>query len=800
MILQQLRAIGASADWTRTAYTFSPELSRAVREAFVQLYERGLIYRGHRVIHWCPRCLTSLSDEEAEGQETTGALYHVRYPLADDPSRSIDVATTRPETMLGDVAVAVHPDDERYKALIGKNVILPILDLPIPVIADEYVDPAFGTGVVKITPAHDPNDFEVGMRHKLPMPVVIDEHGCMNEVPTTRGPRAAGAPRPRPLRRARAHRGDARAPAGRLVKKEPHQHTVRHCYRCDTVVEPRLSDQWFVNMAPLAEPALEAVRDGPRAPPAREMGRVYEHWMTNIRDWNISRQIWWGHRIPVWYCKACGSARRRHREVRADCHGVPALRLRRRTRTCSTPGSRRGSGPSPRSAGRTRSRRTCRVLSDRRARHRAGDPVLLGRAHDHGGLRLHGRRAVPHACTCTARCATRRAARCPSRSATASTRWTSSQLYGADALRYTLIAGMGLGADVFLDPNDLDKSFAPGRNFATKLWNIGRFLLMNVGDGTGRAVRRARPGRVPQRRPLDHRPARRRGGELRRGARTSASGRRCLAASRTTGRTATQRVRRDGAPLRVERARRLVRRGDQDALLTPGDDQQVARAVLVHVFDQALRLLHPIVPFVTEALWQRLPGHVEGSFLATSAWPSGPPGRRDATPADAGKPAVEGSAAIPAFAVLQQAIQAIRQLRSDYAIPPAQIVTAHLVGPDALAAFVREERALFSRMARCEIADGVAPAGAAAHAVLQKGLELVLPLAGVVDLEKETREDQERARRPGEAARLAARKAREREVHEQGAAGSGRGGTRERGRVERTRGTAAREIQGARRG
>src|SRR4051812_39342633 len=278
VILQQLKSIGASADWTRTAYTFSPELSVAVREAFVRLYEKGLIYRGHRVIHWCPRCLTSLSDEEAEPQETNGMLYHISYPLADDPSRSITVATTRPETMLGDVAVAVNPDDERYQDLIGKSVRLPIVGIDIPVIADSYADPAFGTGVVKITPAHDANDFEVGRRHNLPMPVVIDEAGIVREVADADGrvPKTvAGLDR----FEARERIVEMLKQAGALATVETHQHAVRHCYRCDTVVEPRLSDQWFVKMAPLAAPALQAVRDGAVRVLPERWEAVYVNWM-----------------------------------------------------------------------------------------------------------------------------------------------------------------------------------------------------------------------------------------------------------------------------------------------------------------------------------------------------------------------------------------------------------------------------------------------------------------------------------------------------------------------------------------
>src|SRR5258705_3908892 len=302
VILEQLRAIGVSADWSRTAYTFSPELSGAVREAFVRMHERGLIYKGHRVIHWCPRCLTSLSDEEAEPEAETGALYHLSYPILDagptDERRALSVATTRPETMLGDVAVAVNPNDERYRALIGKHVLLPILDIPIPIVADDYADPEFGTGVVKVTAAHDMNDFEVGRRHRLPMPVVIDEHGVMNEVTDAAG---RVPPELRGLDRfaARERVVEMLESLGRLEKTEVHQHNVRHCYRCETVVEPRLSDQWFVRMAPLAEPALAASRSGRvRTLTAKSVGG-YEHWMSNIRDLNISRQLWWGQPVPV---------------------------------------------------------------------------------------------------------------------------------------------------------------------------------------------------------------------------------------------------------------------------------------------------------------------------------------------------------------------------------------------------------------------------------------------------------------------------------------------------------------------
>jgi hypothetical protein len=281
-ILNQLKAIGASADWSRTAYTFSPALSRAVREAFVRLWEKELVYRGHRVIHWCPRCLTSLSDEEAEFHDTESKLYHVRYPLADDPSQGITIATSRPETILADVAVAVHPEDERYAALVGRSLRLPLVGIEIPVIADAYVEKDFGTGALKITPAHDANDYEVGKRHGLAMPVVIDATGHI----------AAGHPDDAhriPASLAGLERFAARKAAvaqleaaGLLVKIDTYANSVRRCYRCDTVVEPRLSMQWFVRMEPLAKPALAAVKDGTVRLLPEKWEKVYINWLEGI--------------------------------------------------------------------------------------------------------------------------------------------------------------------------------------------------------------------------------------------------------------------------------------------------------------------------------------------------------------------------------------------------------------------------------------------------------------------------------------------------------------------------------------
>jgi valyl-tRNA synthetase len=715
---------GGAADWTRTAYTFSPELSGAVREAFVRLYDRGLIYRGHRVIHWCPRCLTSLSDEEAEPQETTGALYHISYPVAGDPSRSITVATTRPETMLGDVAVAVNPKDERYADLVGKTVLLPILDLPIPVIADDYADPEFGTGVVKITPAHDANDFEVGRRHNLPMPVVIDEHGIMNEGADARG-RV-----PQPLQG--VDRFDARdrivemlQTSGRLVKKETHQHNVRHCYRCDTVVEPRLSDQWFVRMQPLAEPALAAVRSGRvRILPDKWVG-VYEHWMTNIRDWNISRQIWWGHRVPVWYCKDCDPPNDvfASRDDLAECPhcGGPVVQDEDVLDTwfssslwpMSTLGWPNEAATDLRAFYPTDVLVTApEILFFWVARMIMMGYAFMGDAPFHS-VYLHG----------TARDTQGR--KMSKSLGNGIDPMDVVRLYGADALRYTLVAGMGLGSDVFLDPADLDKSFATGRNFATKLWNIGRFLLMNVGADAVRPFSELQPDELSR---ADAWILDKLDTAIREADRALGPVRPMRGAWIDEELTAGLRLN-DYA----ETARRFVwneladwyLEASKTRLLTPGADSQVARSVLVHVFDQALRLLHPIVPFVTEALWQRLPGHVDGTFLATASWPEA-------------RPDTSVDMRAGQFELIKDIVEAMRRVRSEYAIPPGKLIDAFVVAQPIWRQMLDEEFSLVGRLARTALAFVEwAPEGPGANIILAGGTELIVPLAGLIDVEKE---------------------------------------------------------------
>jgi valyl-tRNA synthetase len=724
-ILQQLRAIGASCDWNRTAYTLSPELSIAVREAFVQLHERGLIYRGHRVIHWCSRCLTSLSDEEAEHAEEMGTLYHIAYPLAGaKDNASLIVATTRPETMLGDVALAVHPDDERYTELIGKSVVLPIANIEIPVIADEYVDPAFGTGVVKITPAHDPNDFEVGLRHKLPMPVIMAPDGTM-----TNGADAGSRVPPDLLG---IDRFEARERIVRLLEKsrllkkvEPHQHAIRHCYRCDTVVEPRLSDQWFVKTEPLARPALQGVRDGTIRILPKRWEAAYIHWMENLRDWNISRQLWWGHRIPVWYCDKCNRQIVSRTDVAAcdKCGGS----VRQDEDVLDTwfsswlfPISTLG-WPDKSAAPLVAFYPTDDLVTAPEILFLWVSRMIMAGyafmdAPPFHTIYLHGTvRDTNHV-------------KMSKSLGNGIDPLDVVSSYGADALRYTVIAGMGMGADLVLDPKDLERSFAPGRNFATKLWNIGRFLLANVGAAPVRSVDELRDDELTL---ADQ-------WILGRLNSTILECDAALGPSRPTHGHWRVEERYSGLRLSeyAEAARRFVWNDVADWYLettkgrvgAEGGDSDVARAVLTHVFDYALRLLHPIMPFITETLWQRLPSPVaaeRGQFLAIASWPLPHPISRSETDS------------LARFDLVREVVSAVRQIRSDYAIPPGKSIEA-VIQSRANAGLFSDHARLIGQLARVAVNVGAPPTdAAAAHSVLTDGSEVVVPLGGVVDLAKE---------------------------------------------------------------
>ena len=314
-IVKQIRSLGASCDWTRERFTLDDGYYHAVREVFVKLYEKGLIYRGERIINWCPRCATALSDVEVEHEDEHGHLWHIKYPVKGEDNRFVVVATTRPETMFGDVAVAVNPEDDRYKDLIGKTLVLPFVNREIPVIADDYVDASFGTGCVKITPAHDPNDFEMGQRHDLESIVVMNNDATMNE--------GAGKFNGLPREQARKQVVAELQELGLLEKIDDHDHAVGHCSRCNTIIEPMVSKQWFVDMKPLAEPALKVVKDHEVEFVPERFTKTYVNWLENIRDWTISRQLWWGHRIPAWYCDDCGETIVSREDITEcpHCHG-----------------------------------------------------------------------------------------------------------------------------------------------------------------------------------------------------------------------------------------------------------------------------------------------------------------------------------------------------------------------------------------------------------------------------------------------------------------------------------------------
>ena len=701
-ILGQLRSIGSSADWSRTYYTFDEHYSKAVREAFVRLYEKGLIYRGKRIINWCPRCLTALSNEEAEKEEKDGKLWHLRYPLADG-SGSLVVATTRPETMLGDSGVAVHPEDARYQALIGKMVALPLTDRQIPIVADEAVDPKFGSGAVKVTPAHDATDFDIGQRHDLAQIDVMTPEARMSETV--------------PERLQGLDRYDARKKVvaefdalGLLVKIEDHRHAVGHCYRCGTVVEPRLSDQWFVEMAPLAQPALDAYRAGAVKFVPERWGDTYTQWLENIRDWCISRQLWWGHRIPVWYCDACGTKQ----ASRVDLSTCPSCRgpLRQDEDVLDTwfsswlvPMASLGWPEETEDLARfypgTVLITAPEILFFWVARMIMAGLEFRGKV-PFSTVYLHGTvRDTQH--------------RKMSKSlGNGIDPLDVIEKYGADALRYTVVSGMAVGTDLILDPKDLEVSFAAGRNFANKLWNAARFVLGNLRGaprplaGKYREVIRQQELTLADRWIIARCDA-----AVRNAADALAKFRLNDAAS-----AAYHFLWSDFADWYVEAIKpRLY--GD-----IPGGD--VARAVTYRVFDTALRLLHPVMPFITEAIWQKLPARQEGELLAQARWPE--PDRR----------AVD-AAALKEFALVQEVVTALRQIRAENGVEPGKQIDATIVAATpAMRSALSLEEGTVRRLAKvAKLTVGAAPSGAAASAVLTDGSTLIVPLGGMVDLAKE---------------------------------------------------------------
>ncbi len=619
-IEQQLKKLGSSCDWERERFTLDEGCSKAVREVFVRLYEKGLIYRGERIINWCPHCKTSISDAEVEFEEKDAFFYHLRYPI-EGTGEYLELATTRPETMLGDTAVAVHPDDERYKALVGKNVILPLVNKAIPVVADTYVEMDFGTGVVKITPAHDPNDFEVGLRHGLPVITVTTEDGHMNEL--------AGKYAGMTLMDCRKAVVKDLEDGGYLVKTEPLKHNVGSCYRCRTVIEPRVSQQWFVKMKPLAEPAIEAVRSGRTKFVPERFDKVYYNWMENIRDWCISRQLWWGHRIPAWYCPDCGEIVV-SREDPAACPKCGSTALKQDEDTLDTwfssalwPFSTLGWPDKTPELAYFYPTSTLVTGYDiiffwvarmifsgvEHMGEAPFDTVLIhGLIRDAQGRKMSkslGNGVDPLEVIAQ---------------------------YGADALRFMLATGNSPGNDMRFTTEKVESS----RNFANKLWNAARFILMNLGDGD------IEPG-LPDTLTLEDKWI--------------------LSKFNSLARAVTDNLEKFELGLAVQKLYDFIWDQFCDWYIElckarlQGEKAADARRVLVFVMTRTLSLLHPFMPFVTEEIWQSLPH--EGEALIRAPWP-----------------VYDEALAFPAeekeMERVMDAIRAIRNRRAEMNVPPSR--------------------------------------------------------------------------------------------------------------------------------
>ncbi len=627
IIDRQLAKIGASVDWSRERFTMDEGLSKAVREVFVTLYERDLIYKGEYLVNWCTSCGTALADDEVEHEDEPGSLWRIRYELADGPCPAcpaghIEIATSRPETLLGDTAVAFHPDDGRYAPLAGKLVRLPLAGRLVPLVADSYVDMSFGTGLVKITPAHDPNDFEVGNRHGLPRINILNADGTLSqEVPERY--RGLSVEEARPLVLADL------AAAGLLVSEEKVTHAVGHCYRCRTRIEPYLSEQWFVRMRPLADKALAAWRAGDVKFYPQKWEHTYEHWLTTIRDWCVSRQLWWGHRIPVFYCRSCGAVLV-EREDPAACPKCGSSELHQDEDVLDTwfsswlwPFSTLG-WPE-RTEDLERYYPTSALVT-------AYDIIFFWVARMiMAGMEFTGR--SPFAEVYIHGLVRDRHGRKMSKSlGNGIDPLEIVEEYGADALKFTLAYNCAAGQDVLLDR----ESFRMGSKFANKIWNASRYILMNL---EGRRL--LGPGEVTLNDPdrwIHHR--------------LDQAAAHCSAALESwrfneAAQAAYSYFWDDFCDWYIEASKLSLRSGDDL-------EKDRATTVLLDVLERSLRLLHPFLPFVTEEIHRMLPG-VEGRLM-NAAYPEPDPARHSGDVA-------------PGFESLRELVRLARTLRSEFQIP-----------------------------------------------------------------------------------------------------------------------------------
>ena len=688
-IIHQLKRLGASCDWSRERFTMDEGLSRAVKEVFYRLYHEGLIYRGDYVINWCPRCHTALSDLEVEHEPHDGRLYYIRYPLKD--GGEVIVATTRPETMLGDTAVAVNPSDERYKHLIGKTVILPLVNREIPIIGDRYVDVEFGTGALKVTPAHDPNDFLLGQTHHLETVKVIDDEGRMNE---TAGPAYQGLDR----FECREKIVKDLEIQGFLVKIEPYEHQVGHCYRCKTVIEPSLSKQWFVKIKPLAEKAIEAVKKGDTRiiPPIWE--KTYYDWMENIRDWCISRQIWWGHRIPAWYCRDCGHITVEREEV-TTCAACGSTNLWQETDVLDTWFS---SALWPFSTlGWPDQTKDLEVYYPTSVLV-TGFDILFFWVARMMMMGLHFMGDVPfrdvyiHALVRDAH-----GQKMSKSKGNVIDPLVMMDRFGTDAFRFTLAAFAAQGRDILLSEDRIEGY----RNFANKIWNAARFIFQSSPDFK----------EIPRVDGVTHRYNRWILHELNETVKAVTEAIDQYRFNEAAG-GLYQFFWHRFCDWYLELIKPILYGKRQPEAL------EETQNTLYFVLDQSMRLLHPFMPFITEEIWQRIPH--EGISIVKAEFPSYRENFVDERAAEE-------------MELIIQAITGIRNIRGEMEIPPSKfleaVVNAH--GESVVSVLEDHANAIkdLARLESLRIARGAERPRGAATAIFD-AFDIYVPILGIVDI------------------------------------------------------------------
>ncbi|NOZ62751.1 MAG: valine--tRNA ligase [Calditrichaeota bacterium] len=698
VIIEQLKKLGCSCDWERERFTMDPGLSQAVTEVFVRLYEKGLIYRGEYIINWCPRCGTALSDEEAIHQDENGKLWYIRYPY--NGNKYITVATTRPETMLGDVAVAVHPDDARYKKLIGKTVTLPVMNREIPIIADPAVDPKFGTGAVKVTPAHDPNDFEMGQRHNLAPINVMNEDGTMNK--------NAGKYKGYDRFECRKMLVKELEQLGLLEKIKDHEHAVAHCQRCDTVVEPYLSKQWFVKVKPLADPALKVVADGEIKFHPEKWIKNYNHWMTNVRDWCISRQLWWGHRIPVYYCDDCGHEMVK-RTAPQKCEKCGSTKIRQDEDVLDTWFS---SWLWPFSTmGWPEKTPDLEYFYPTNALVTAPDIIFFWVARMiMSGLEFMNDIPFEHVYF-NGVIRDDKGRKMSKTLGNGIDPLLMVKKYSADAVRFSLLMLTSEGQDI----NLAESSFEIGRNFSNKLWNSFRFLMMNLDETEI-------PALIENFDKIDD-------------EKLELADQWILSRLHKTISAATTAVEEFHFNEAVDNLYSFFWHEYCDwylELIKPrlyGEDaeaKKIALSVGLHAMRIIVKLLHPFIPFITEEIWQKI-RHESESDLIVSDWP---------------EPDQKFYADVPEeqMALVQQVIGAVRNIRGEMNVPPtkqAQLIVKS--NNQKLLSLIEQSQIYVKSLAKISditLSSDVEKPKLSASAVVAD-LEIFVPLAGLIDIEVE---------------------------------------------------------------